>query len=84
MYLNVQKARAEALKWWSKGYAVICPHLNSMFMDGACHNETWINGDLELLRRSDIVVMLKGWEGSEGAKREHLEAIEHKKKIIFQ
>jgi hypothetical protein len=76
IYENIQRARTEAIKWWKKGnYAVICPHLNSFLMDGACHDDAWIEGDLELVRRSDIIVMLPGWEQSEGAVREYNEAI---------
>ncbi len=75
IYENIQKARAEAIKWWKKGYAVICPHLNTAFFDGVCHDDTWIKGDLELVRRSDIIVMLPGWEQSEGAVREYHEAV---------
>jgi len=80
---NIQKARDEAIRWWKRGYAVICPHLNTAFMDGACPDETWLEGDLELLRRSDIVVMLRGWKQSEGARREHEEAKALKKRIIY-
>jgi len=75
VYENIQAARKEALKWWKEGYAVICPHMNTALMDGACDDSVWLKGDLELLRRSDMVVMLEGWEESEGAKAEYREAI---------
>ncbi len=81
---NIYRARREALKWWRKGYAVICPHMNSAFMDGACDDSIWLQGDLELLRRSDIIVMLEGWEKSKGARREFEEALLLQKEIIYQ
>jgi len=84
IYENIQRARAVALKYWGKGYAVICPHLNTAFFDGTCHDETWINGDLEFVRRSDTIVMMQGWENSEGAHRELAEAQMHDKEIIFE
>ena len=29
---NIEKAEETALKYWKKGYAVICPHLNTAFL----------------------------------------------------
>ena len=48
--------------------------MNTAFMDGAAHDSVWLDGDLEMLRRCDIVVMLPNWEQSEGATAEHAEA----------
>jgi len=71
IFENIYKARLAAKKYWSRGYAVICPHMNTAFMDGACEDNIWIDGDLELLKRSDIIVMLPTWEKSEGAVIDH-------------
>jgi hypothetical protein len=71
IYHNIQKARKVAIKYWGKGYAVICPHLNTAFMDGACPDHVWLEGDVEILKRCDLVVMMKGWEKSEGARHEY-------------
>ena len=57
--------------------------MNTAFMDGSCEDDTWLLGDLELIRRSDIVVMLEGWEKSEGARAEHEEANSQGLKIIY-
>ena len=85
IYENIQKARGEAIKYWRTGkYAVICPHMNTAFMDGARKDHIWLDGDLELLRHSDIIVMLKGWEKSEGAIMEHAEAQKLGLEIIYQ
>lgn len=84
IYENIQAARAESIKWWKDGYAVICPHMNTAFMDGAADDSVWLKGDLEFVRRSDIIVMLNDWEDSEGARAEHEEAIDCGLEIIYQ
>jgi len=72
--LNIRRAEEAALALWRMGYAVICPHKNSSLLDGACDDSVWLEGDLELLRRSDLIVTLPGWEQSEGSRREVVEA----------
>lgn len=68
---NIQRAGDVALKYWKAGYAVICPHKNTSLFDGQADDSVWLEGDLELLRRSDLVVMMAGWHDSAGARREH-------------
>lgn len=70
---NIERAREAARRLWSLGVVVICPHANTAMMDG--DGIDFLAGDLELVRRSDAVVMLEGWEASEGARREREEAI---------
>ena len=79
---NIEDARKVALKYWGLGYAVICPHTNSAYMDGVCSDAVWLNGYLAILHRCDTIVMLPGYEGSTGALAEldlakdlHLEII---------
>ena len=71
---NVDIAGAVALKYWKRGYAVICPHKNSAFFDGECPEKVWLDGDIEILRRCDVIVMMSGWEQSEGARADLHEA----------
>jgi hypothetical protein len=54
------------------GYAVICPHKNTAFFGGAMGlaDKVWLDGDLEMIRRSDLLVGVAGWEKSEGSKAE--------------
>ena len=80
---NIRRAEKVAIKYWQKGYAVICPHKNTALFDGLCNDNVWLAGDLELMKRSDIVVMMKNWKESEGARFEHKVAIELNKKIIL-
>jgi len=84
---NIIKAREVAIKYWKLGYAVICPHTNTAFMDGEAPDEVWLEGDKEIIRRltpEDAIVMMIGWEDSEGAKAELELAKELGLKIIYE
>lgn len=74
--IHVRQAATIADVLWNKGYAVICPHLNTYGMEGEAvfGGDAWINefkkfltGDFEIISRCDMVVMLPGWENSKGA-----------------
>lgn len=68
---NIERARAVAVELWRMGYAVICPHLNSAMMDGVVPDHRFIDGDIEIVRRAaDCIIMLPGWEYSDGSVRE--------------
>ena len=71
---NIARARAVALKYWGKGYAVFCPHMNTAFMDGAHDDKIWIEGGLEIISRCDVIVMMKDWTKSTGSVEELLHA----------
>lgn len=66
---NIDAAEAVALELWRMGAAVICPHKNTAFFDGAdgTSRDTWILGDMAILQRCDAIYMMDGWERSEGA-----------------
>lgn len=81
---NIRAAEQLAIKWWRAGFAVICPHLNTAFFDGLCDDAVWLEGDLEFVRRSDVVVMASGWRASRGAVIEHDLAKELGKKIVYE
>ncbi|HEY9060972.1 MAG TPA: DUF4406 domain-containing protein [Pseudobacteroides sp.] len=68
--LNIIRARKVAKKYWKKGYAVICPHSNSALFDGVVPDETFLDGDIEILNRCDVIVAIEGWQRSEGTKNE--------------
>lgn len=67
---NIRRAEAVALKYWKLGYAVICPHMNTRLFDGECPDHVWLDGDLELLKRCDVLVAMTGWQKSTGATAE--------------
>ncbi len=80
---NIRRAEDAALDCWVKGWAAICPHKNTAHFGGACEDRVWLEGDLELLRRCDAVLMIEGWERSEGARGEYALAVEMGKDVYF-
>jgi hypothetical protein len=84
VFENIMRARAAAVKLWNQGYAVICPHTNSIFMDGVNTDTTFLEGDLELLKRCDCIYMLKGWYRSQGATAELELAKKLNMEIIYE
>ncbi len=81
---NIRAAEAVAIKYWQMGYAVICPHKNTALFDGVCDDNIWLDGDLEILKRCDTIVMMTGWSNSSGANAEHALAIELGIEIIYE
>ena len=73
---NIRKAETIALALWKKGWTVICPHKNTAYFGGSLSDETWLEGDLEIIDRCDAMFMVPGWEKSEGSQIEHQRAIE--------
>ncbi len=83
---NIREAERVAIELWRLGYAVLCPHTNTQLFDGifeegkittgdpTLNGMKFIEGDKEFLARliadRDIIVMLRGWEDSEGANEE--------------
>jgi len=80
---NINKAAEVALKYWKMGYAVICPHTYCIIY-GECVDSVWLEGDLEMLRRCDGIVMMEGWENSKGSEMEHAFANEFGIKVIYE
>ena len=73
---NIQNARAAAIEIWKLGGVALCPHMNTAGLGGLLPDDTWLQGDLELIRRCDAVWMIDGWQKSEGAKIEMEFALE--------
>lgn len=84
MVQNIRKAEKVALKYWEKGYAVICPHKNTALFDGFLEDEVWLKGDRELIKRSDVVVVMKKWMESKGSIIELSLAKRLNKKVIYE
>lgn len=76
---NIQRAREVAISLWEMGHVALCPHLNTAHFDrdSQLPDERYLEGDLELLTRCDGVVMIPGWERSQGARgeKEHAEEL---------
>ncbi|OFV81968.1 MAG: hypothetical protein A2Y78_00085 [Acidobacteria bacterium RBG_13_68_16] len=72
---NIRRAETLALEVWRAGAAVLCPHTNTRYFQGAAPDEVWLDGDLEMLRRCDAVLLTADWQRSSGARAERAEAI---------
>jgi len=73
---NIWRAQDAALMVWRAGAVALCPHGNTMLFDGEAADDVWLLGDLELLRRSDAVLMVSDWQASQGACAEHQLAVD--------
>lgn len=82
-YENIQVARQASTELWQKGYAVLCPHTNTSFMDGLVPDDTFLQGTMEILRRCDAIYLLPNWKQSEGARAEFALADELGLEVIF-
>ncbi len=73
-FCNVWRAWRVSINYWQRGYAVICPHANTGFMDKYADYDTWLQGCLTFIRRLDpevdCLVMLPNWTESAGAVQE--------------
>jgi hypothetical protein len=75
--LNVRAAEALALKVWQLGCAAICPHLNTANFQGALPDQVWLDGDLEIVKRCDAVILVPGYKESHGTATEMVCAIDN-------
>lgn len=80
---NIRRAEALALDVWRIGCAVICPHSNTRFYQGAAPDDVWLQGDLEMMARCDYVLMTEDWQRSSGARAEHQYALENGQHIVY-
>jgi len=76
---NVRRAEEEALELWKLGFAVICPHTNTRFFNGAADDSIWLEGDKEILKRCDAALCMENWSDSIGSRQEVLYCKELKK-----
>jgi hypothetical protein len=73
VHRNILAAAELAVSMWRSDMVAICPHLNTAFFDfyaPAITHEEFIEGDLELVRRSDALVTVGNWRDSAGARTE--------------
>ncbi len=75
---NIHRAEKSARKLWADGWAVICPHCNSANFDNSAPCQYFLDGYLEVVKRVDRVIILPGWIGSSGTRKEISTALDNK------
>lgn len=74
---NVRRAEEAGLYVVECGAMPIIPHTNTRFFHGLKTPEFWYEGTLELLKRSDAILLIPGWESSRGAVNERQWALDN-------
>jgi hypothetical protein len=68
---NIRNAEFVARELARNGVDFVCPHLNARLFDGVVEDDQfWLDMDINIMRRCDCLVGVKGWENSEGSKVE--------------
>lgn len=67
---NIRRAETLCLEVWAAGMVALSPHLNTEHFQYELPDEVWLEGDLELLRRCDVMLLVPGWEKSSGTRAE--------------
>jgi hypothetical protein len=86
---DILAAREVAKELWRMGYAVLCPHSNTALFDGVAPDQTFLDGDLLILDRCDLIVLQGKWWDSKGtlgeikrAKQNEMPIFEWRKGLI--
>jgi hypothetical protein len=82
---NIRYAEGMALRLALLGFAPLCVHALARHMFGTMAEHRWIDIDLELLQRSDVVVLSQGLDGarrSSGTRRELRAALSSGKPVF--
>lgn len=71
---NIRRAEAVAFEVALRGAMPLVPHANTRFFQGTIADSFWLDGTMELLRRCDAVMLVRGWRDSKGTCAEIVEA----------
>lgn len=82
---NIEDAVRVGIEIARLGVMPVIPHANTAdpWFARVQPYEFWCTGTLELMRRCDAVVMVKGWKRSRGARAEYEEAIARGMPVFF-
>ena len=62
----------------------IIPHSNTSHFEGSAPDDFWLPATLEACRRCDAILMVEGWEESEGSRKELAEMERLGKPVFFE
>lgn len=66
-FFNMRKAKSMAKKLWTNGIcAIYSPHMNSGWLDSPMTDRKVMEGNLEILRRCNVIAVMQGYENSKG------------------
>lgn len=71
---NIRAAERVGMAVIKAGAMPLIPHANTQHSHGSASDQFFLDGTLELMRRCDAVVMVPGWEKSQGSCGEKKEA----------
>jgi nucleoside 2-deoxyribosyltransferase len=82
---NIRHAEEISLMLWSYGFVAICPHKNAEHFEGAydMDDQVFLDGDIEILKRCDFMVVVPGWRTSPGTQREIGVANAHRIPVLY-
>ena len=72
---NIQQAAVAAKRLIQMGHLPFCPHTMTAGWEDACGYEEFIQFGLDWLQTCDAILLLPDWQESQGARREHEEAV---------
>ena len=67
IHQNVRRAEGAAMAVAELGAMPLCPHTNTQHFHGTLIDQFWLDGTMELLKRSDGAFIVPGWEESSGS-----------------
>ena len=81
---NIRRAEEAGFMLAGLGAIPVIPHTMYRFWDGTLDDDFWLNATMEIMRRCDVVFMLRGWSNSKGAAAEMMEAERIGIPILFE
>jgi len=72
---NIRCASEAAQQLLKAGHTPFCPHTMTAGWEQTCDYDDFLRLGMEWLAACDAILLLPGWEQSQGARREHEEAV---------
>jgi hypothetical protein len=82
--VNIWRAYIAARRLTKEGYVCIVPHLETALMDSLQSDDWFMEASLKKLRHCDALYLIKGWQESDGACLERVEAQKRGMKIWYE
>ena len=85
---NIKRAEEVSIELIRNGWYVITPHKNTagyeQYEDDQITYQTWIEMDLDILKRCDAIFVMNGWKRSRGTQREITLALDLNLLVFFE